>query len=817
MMQNPFDLKYFTKAESKEAFKRKVFCAYHPHDSQLLDEVFDDLSNACACTLFYYEPGKEPSDQAQLESDLQSMNLFVLVVTTDFLFQPCFANQVAYAFAVKHAIPVLPILFEGGLEEIFNEKIGNLQCLSKVLEKIDTTTVPYREKLRNYLSQTLSADLDMKRCFSAFDASIFLSYRKKDRKYAQQLMELIHADPACRNIAIWYDEFLIPGEDFNNGIQTELEESALFVLVVTPHIVEGDNYITLTEYPMATSLKKAVLPFELLPTDRKKLQAFCPGIEKPLATANGKQVRKAILKALRKLRVQPRKSTAERTFLIGLSYLKGICVEKNHTVGFSMILEAANSGVQEAAQVLVLLYRNGEGAQQDLEAAILWQKRLLADYQIAYQKDMRAENAHRVVNACFQLAQIQVQNKSHADAHETYDQIIAFCQTKDLSEQLFAKQSAAMAYELSGKLWMDEGEYLAAQTCCFENALKIREDLDSLDSTLQTKLAVIDVSLSMAQCCEQIGATVGVKDKVALAKKRLMLVTAVDATAENYDLIKHIMLCNRRLGQLYNTIDMWDTSAPYIQKSISLAETLCEISNTRDAKQQLMFAYMHEGERNASCSVENRCKAALEAYQKAYQIAETLRSQKETLEVQLNLGMIQEKLGHVIRRLESDDAAVPYFEKALTQLRNANRLAGSLPIKRTLYRCCFSVAKVYESMEHWDQALALLTESEMLNMEVLGGFQYRIMRTELGQTLAAMGGIYKTQWEIDKALDCLRRSHELVRQIWTEERTLRAMLIYADILKKYTSVAKLAGDFQLTDVLTAEFRCVSDKYKQAFS
>ena len=178
-MQDTFSLKYRTSGTSGAGLKRKVFCAYHPSDARLLEEVFRDLSAACECTLFYYEPGKEPADNARLEEDLASMNLFVLPVTSDFLFKPCFANSAAYTFAVKHAIPVLPILFESGLEFLFNEKIGNLQCLSKVQEAFDATAVPYREKLSNYLSQTLSADVDIKRCAAAFDASIFLSYRKK--------------------------------------------------------------------------------------------------------------------------------------------------------------------------------------------------------------------------------------------------------------------------------------------------------------------------------------------------------------------------------------------------------------------------------------------------------------------------------------------------------------------------------------------------------------------------------------------------------------------------------------------------------------
>lgn len=50
------------------------------------------------------------------------------------------------------------------------------------------------------------------------DAYVFLSYRKKDRKHAKELMRLIHANRFCLDIAIWYDGFLAAGEDFNAAI-----------------------------------------------------------------------------------------------------------------------------------------------------------------------------------------------------------------------------------------------------------------------------------------------------------------------------------------------------------------------------------------------------------------------------------------------------------------------------------------------------------------------------------------------------------------------------------------------------------------------
>ena len=64
---------------------------------------------------------------------------------------------------------------------------------------------------------------------AAFDAYIFLSYRKKDRRYANELMKLIHKNPECRDIAVWYDEFLPPGDSFKQSIEKILKDSILIL------------------------------------------------------------------------------------------------------------------------------------------------------------------------------------------------------------------------------------------------------------------------------------------------------------------------------------------------------------------------------------------------------------------------------------------------------------------------------------------------------------------------------------------------------------------------------------------------------------
>jgi hypothetical protein len=69
-------------------------------------------------------------------------------------------------------------------------------------------------------------------------------------------MKLIHKNEFCRDIAIWYDEFLTPGENFNDSIRAALCKSDLFVLTVTPNLVNEPNYVEATEYPMALEEQK---------------------------------------------------------------------------------------------------------------------------------------------------------------------------------------------------------------------------------------------------------------------------------------------------------------------------------------------------------------------------------------------------------------------------------------------------------------------------------------------------------------------------------------------------------------------------------
>ena len=85
-----------------------------------------------------------------------------------------------------------------------------------------------------------------------------------------------------RDVAIWYDEFLTPGENFNEIIGKELEKSDLISLLVTPNFVNEDKYVQKVENPEALRSGKSILPAEMVEPDRDELNQKYGEIPNPL-------------------------------------------------------------------------------------------------------------------------------------------------------------------------------------------------------------------------------------------------------------------------------------------------------------------------------------------------------------------------------------------------------------------------------------------------------------------------------------------------------------------------------------------------------
>lgn len=369
--------------------KPRVYFTCHPADfTPYFQRVCDDIFKTHSCAIYYKERLDLPVDAENKETDLGQMNLFVVPVSRALLTEPNYAMAEDVAFARAKHIPILPLMMEVGIDALYGrrESFGKMQYLEP--DSRDETGISYEEKLRRYLDTVLISDETARRIRAAFDAYIFLSYRKKDRRYANELMRMIHRNPACRDIAIWYDEFLTPGESFEENIRQALERSELFALLITPNLLEEPggrpNFVMEHEYPAAQRFGKEILPAEMAPTDRAALSAKFAHLPAPVSPADEESFRQRLLQAVSRIARSENDGNPEHTFLIGLAYLEGIDVERDIGRAVELVEGAAEAGLEEAMEKMYHMYCNGEGVKKSIRAARSWAERLLAHCTATY-------------------------------------------------------------------------------------------------------------------------------------------------------------------------------------------------------------------------------------------------------------------------------------------------------------------------------------------------------------------------------------------------------------------------------------------------
>lgn len=377
----------------------RVYFAAHPADfPRYRDALAGEIYRTHDCAFCFDSRPDAPYDEATL-ADLQTMHLFVLPITTRLLTDTAQRRVLEQdlAIAKAHKIPVLPLMQEEGLEYLYEKTapLQNLQFLSKHTK--DLTALAYADKLKVFLDSVLLSQAQMQEIRDAFAARIFLSYRKKDRALAQSLMRTIHRHPALRDVAIWYDEFLTPGEDFNCSIRQALGDAHLFTLAVTPFLLEQGNYVIVHEYPAALELEKPVLPVQVQadaalqedfaavfltaeadPDKQERIaelvQPMCR-MDAALHDAVRTQLEKKLGTTLAE------NNDALQQYRMGLAYLRGLDVEKDTVTAIALLERAAAQGEVRAMSQLTELYSVGQGAEPDPALALEWNRKTVTRYQ----------------------------------------------------------------------------------------------------------------------------------------------------------------------------------------------------------------------------------------------------------------------------------------------------------------------------------------------------------------------------------------------------------------------------------------------------
>ena len=532
-------LKYVTRGEQTAQGKQKAYFCAHPDDygryfEKITNEILDTLAkeNNRNCAFFYLEDATAERDE-DFRFSFKEMNLIVMPVTTRLLTAKNPALDIEFRLAAEYGIPVLPIMMESGLEDVFNAKCGDIQFLDP--NSRDATAISYEEKLTKYLTSVLIGDELAEKIRKAFDAYIFLSYRKKDRKYAQELMRLIHKNEFCRDIAIWYDEFLTPGENFNKSIEDALKKSKLFALTVTPNLVNEENYVMTVEYPMAKKADKLILPAELVETDKTALSEKYEGIPDCVRSDDESALSASLENALEGIALRENDSDPEHNFFIGLAYLGGIDVEKDHERAIKLITSSAEAGLPEAMEKLVSISRNGEIGARDYEKAIECQKKLVAYRKKVYIENQDEDSAFDYLNDIWDLGDYIYELRRIDDAETVYKVMLAASEViNEKFQKNWTLRTLSVSYNKLGDICKSRGKLEAAEEY-YRKSLGIDEKLANETGTVES-LRDLSVSYNrLGDICKSRGKLEDAEEYYRKMNDILEKLANETKTVESYD------------------------------------------------------------------------------------------------------------------------------------------------------------------------------------------------------------------------------------------------------------------------------------------
>lgn len=311
----------------------KIFISCHQDDKKYIRVISQDVLKEADCAVYYL---KEEFNESEIDMDdlklhLSGMSIFIFLVTSKFLQEKSLSKEWIYGFAMRSHITVIPICMESNLEALFatemnsiNAGYGEIQMMN--YRSTDLTEIPYLEKLNMALRMVLPADEDYLEINNAFASHVFLSYRKKDRMYAIELMKRIHDIPGFYNFSIWHDEFLNIGEKWSDEILQMIQTSDVFLLLVTPSLLEKDNYCAVNEYPAAKKSNLQIIPIRMIPTAPEEIQRFHKVFSDAGDVVDGTDDT-VLEKSLRKY-IPETDQSAESKYFIGLAFLNGLNVEK---------------------------------------------------------------------------------------------------------------------------------------------------------------------------------------------------------------------------------------------------------------------------------------------------------------------------------------------------------------------------------------------------------------------------------------------------------------------------------------------------------
>ena len=695
-------LAYKTRGQSSPQGKPRVFFCCHPEDFQpFFQEIADNILKMQNCAIWYFTDQQATPDDEQMETDLGQMQLFVVPVTAKLLHLSNFAADAAIPFALKQHIPVLPLMQESGLDELFCHKFGDIQFLDK--RKQDPTAISYEEKLEKYLSSVLVGDELAAKVRAAFGAYIFMSYRKKDRKYAQILMRKIHANEFCRDIAIWYDEFLTPGENFNQAIADALQKSQQFTLVITPNLINETNYVMTTEYPAAMASGKPILPAELVKTDRGILERCYTDIPDCIDAYNKGALSESLFQAVQQLALPENSDSPEHNFLIGLAYLGGIDVEVDHKRARMLIQSAAETGFVEAIKKLVSMYRTGEGVERNYRMSIRWQETLIELLRKQFDAENSEKNILLLANAYWSLGDYQYELWNLKKAKSSYLDFLQFVESVQYQFPQM-KGYVSIGYLKVGKVLRTEGALADAFEYC-EKSLQIAEQLAADAKNVKTRRNLSFSYDNVGAILQEEGKT---EDAFQYYKKALNIRKQLASETGTIEAQNDLSSSYSEIGTILQMNGNLEDALQYYKNALSIRKQLMAETSTLDAQRSVASSYHNIG---TILQTQGKLEDALQYYKNALGIQEQLVTKTRIAEVRSGMASNYNDIGMILQEKGDLEDAAQYYKKALNMREQLAAETGTPKARNDEANSCFKLGNLGQgNISYLRRALELWTQ-----------------------------------------------------------------------------------------------------------
>lgn len=713
-------LEYKTRGQSEPYGKPRVFLCSLPEDRGYFEILTEKILSKQNCSIWYVKDAvnlNEASDD--YIAAISQMQLVVIPVTNKLLSAHNTVTETVLPYCLANCIPVLPIVQETGIVEKYAEVFGNLQFLDSSSE--DETALSFDDKLQTYLDSVLVTDEKMEQIRKAFRSNIFLSYRKKDRGNARKLMEQIHSDDYFWDIAIWYDEFLIPGEDFAKNITTALNQCDLFLLHVTPSLLEKNNYVLCCEYPMALQLKKTVLPVETVPTSGFKLRLKFKKLPKVIKSQNTVALHQRLIKLLN-IHEKPDINDSEKCYLIGLAYLNGINIEVNREKAVHLITLSAEKGNLTAIKALVQMYLHGNGVERNHASATEWQKKLVHILRESFlagdTSDAMAKS--QLIYELSTLGNMYASEKKYDQARSAYEdmKLLGYAFTSAEKIRLIDIEMLMTASMNEGSAYLQQQRFKEAANS-FEESLKWwsffsssndgnKPNLRTITDVLLKSGASVNLVYLASNCYQYLGEANANLGDISTAfenyKNANELLDVIDredvAKLENWHAIMHSKaILHMRLAEAYEASGNFEASGSEFLQSITNMETLHEEMKSDQSAVSLSICYNKYGQ---FLKDHNDLLGAREQFSKSVSLLRSIVTGGESLENKRNLSI---SLKYLALTYRNDDTNETLMMDLLSESMMLMIKIESDNDAESVMECCAFLVQCYSRRKDLENAL----------------------------------------------------------------------------------------------------------------